>query len=244
MATPHIEAKEGDFAKVVLMPGDPKRAEWIASTFLKNAKLVTAVRGILGYTGELPDGSKVSVMASGMGIPSIGIYSHELFTSYGVEAIIRIGTIGSYSEKAPVRSLIIGQGACTNSNWPAQYNLRGGTYSAIADYELLETAVDAAKAGGFKFVVGNILSSDVFYDRYPESWKKWQSLGVLGVEMEAYGLYATAASCGKKALAICTVSDSFVDKAILTAQERQESLVEMVETALVVAEKYNACHSK
>src|SRR5574344_2158001 len=160
MPTPHIGAQNGDFAKVVLMPGDPKRAEWIAKNFLKDAKLVTQVRGIVGYTGTAADGSLVSVMASGMGMPSIGIYSHELFTSYGVEAIIRIGTIGALSKKVKLRDLVIGEGACTNSNWMGQHNLYDGTYSAIADYDLLEAAVSSARARSLPCHVGNILSSD------------------------------------------------------------------------------------
>ncbi len=244
MATPHIEAKEGDFAKIVLMPGDPKRAEWIANTFLKDVKLVNAVRGILGFTGKAPDGSLVSVMASGMGMPSIGIYSHELFTNYGVEAIIRIGTIGAYQENIKLKDILIGQGACTNSNWMGEYDLKGGTFSAISDYDMLSWAVDSARKNSFPAHIGNILSSDVFYGSNPEIWKKWQSLGVLGVEMEAYALYATAAKLHKKALAICTVSDSFCFKQILTSQERQEGLDNMVKVALDVAMKFNACHTK
>lgn len=244
MSTPHIEAKAGDFAKVVLMPGDPKRAEWIATTFLKEAKLVTSVRGILGFTGKAPDGSLVSVMASGMGMPSIGIYSHELYTSYGVEAIIRIGTIGAYQEGIELKDILIGQGACTNSNWMGEHSLYGGTFSAIADYDLLSWAVESARSNNFKNHVGNILSSDTFYGYRPEAWKKWANLGVMGVEMEAYALYATAAELKKKALAICTVSDSFLFKKILTPQERQEGLDNMVKIALDVAMKYNACHTK
>ncbi len=244
MATPHIEAKQGDFAKIVLMPGDPKRAEWIAKTFLTDAKLVTAVRGTLGFTGKAPDGSLVSVMASGMGMPSIGIYSHELFTEYGVEAIIRIGTIGAYQENIGLKDILIGQGACTNSNWMGEYDLKGGTFSAIADYDLLESAVDSARSNAFPAHIGNILSSDVFYGSDATSWKKWQNLGVLGVEMEAYALYATAAKLHKKALAICTVSDSFCFKQILTSKERQEGLDNMVKVALDVAMKFNACHTK
>lgn len=244
MSTPHIEAKEGDFAKIVLMPGDPKRAEWIATNFLKDAKLVNSVRGILGFTGKAPDGSLVSVMASGMGMPSIGIYSHELFSFYGVEAIIRIGTIGAYQPGIELKDLLIGEGACTNSNWMGEYGLNGGTFSAIADYDLLSYAVESARKNNFKAHIGNILSSDTFYGADPEGWKKWENLGVLGVEMEAYSLYATAAKLKKKALAICTVSDSFHFKKILTTQERQEGLVNMVNVALDVAMKFNACHTK
>lgn len=244
MPTPHIEAHMGDFGKVVLMPGDPKRAEWIANTFLKEPKLINSVRGALAFTGKAADGSVVSVMASGMGMPAIGIYSHELFTSYGVEAIIRIGTCGSYQENVKLRDLVIAEGASTNSNWMGEHSLYGGSFSAIADYELLSDAVEAAKAGGFAYHVGNIFSSDTFYDYRPDAWKKWANLGVLGVEMEAYALYAKAAELNKKALAICTVSDLFTGTSVLTREERQQGLRDMVMTALVVAEKYSACHQK
>jgi purine-nucleoside phosphorylase len=244
MATPHIGAEKGDFAKVVLMPGDPKRAQWIATTFLKNAKQVTAIRGILGFTGEAPDGSMVSVMASGMGMPSIGIYCHELFTSYGVEAIIRIGTCGAYQSQIKLKDLIIAEGACTDSNWMGEHSLYGGTFSAIADYDLLSSAVEGAKAGGFAYHVGNIFSSDTFYDYRPDAWKKWANLGVLGVEMETYALYEQAAELGKKALTICSVSDSFLSSDVLSAEERQQGLSAMVMVALVAAEKFNACLKK
>jgi purine-nucleoside phosphorylase len=244
MPTPHIEAHMGDFAKVVLMPGDPKRAEWIAKTFLKDPKLVNTVRGALAFTGTAPDGTPVSVMASGMGMPAIGIYSHELYTSYGVEAIIRIGTCGSYQESVKLRDIVIAEGASTNSNWMGEHSLYGGTFSAIADYDLLEAAVEAAKAGGFNYHVGNIFSSDIFYDYRPDAWKKWANLGVLGVEMEAFALYATAAELGKKALAICTVSDLFTGTNTMTHEERQEGLKNMVMVALVAAEKITACLKK
>jgi purine-nucleoside phosphorylase len=244
MPTPHIGAQNGDFAKVVLMPGDPKRAEWIAKTFLKDAKLVTEVRGIVGYTGKAPDGSLVSVMASGMGMPSIGIYCHELYTSYGVEAIIRIGTCGAYQKGIKLKDLIIAEGACTNSNWMGEHNLYDGTFSAIADYDLLSSAVEAAKAGKFAYHVGNIISSDTFYDYRPDAWKKWANLGVLGVEMETFALYEQAAELGKKALTVCSVSDSFITDGILSAEERQEGLSAMVMVALVAAEKFNACLKK
>lgn len=243
MSTPHNEAKLGDYAKVVLMPGDPKRAEWLAKNFLKNPRLVNSVRGALAYTGEAPDGSLVSVMASGMGMPSIGIYSHELYTHYGVEAIIRIGTCGAYNPNVKLKDVIIGVGACTDSNWSAQFNLLGGTFSAIADYGLVESAVASSREHGFRCHVGNICSSDVFYDTDPEAWKKWAALGVLGVEMEAYALYCNAAKLNKKALAICTVSDSFLNDDILSPEERQEGLTNMVTVALEVAMKYNKCQN-
>ena len=157
-----------------------------------------------------------------------------------MEAIIRIGTCGAFQKQTKLKDLIIAEGACTNSNWMGQHNLYGGSFSAIADYELLSAAVDAAKAGKFRFQVGNIVSSDTFYDYRPDTWKKWANLGALGVEMEAFALYEQAAELGKKALAICSVSDSFVNEGILTAEERQEGLSAMVMVALVTAEKFNA----
>ena len=235
MATPHINAKPNAFAKTVLMPGDPKRAQWIAETFLERCELVNDVRGILGYTGYTKNGKKVSVMASGMGLPSIGIYSHELFTAYGVESIIRIGTCGAYQENINVRDVLICQAASTDSNWASQFNLGGGSLSAIADYELLDRSVKAANAHGVKVQVGNILSSDVFYNADSGFWKRWAALGVMGVEMESYSLYITAARLGKKALCILTVSDHFLKKEILTSTERQNSLVQMIEIALDTA---------
>src|SRR5574344_2855042 len=174
--TPHIKAEKGDFANVVLMPGDPLRAKWIAETYLHDAKLVNEVRGILAYTGLTASGKRVSVMASGMGMPSIGIYCHELYTSFGVDAIIRIGTCGAFQKQTKLKDLIIAEGACTNSNWMGQHNLYGGSFSAIADYELLSSAVEAAKAGNFRYQVGNIVSSDTFYDYRPDTWKKWANL--------------------------------------------------------------------
>lgn len=244
MPTPHIEANLGDFAKVVLMPGDPKRAEWIAKEFLKDAKLVTSVRGILGYTGYGPEGTRVSVMASGMGMPSIGIYSHELFTHYGVEAIIRIGTMGTYQPEVALKDVIIAQGASTDSNWMGQYDLKGGTYSAISDFELLRYAYEASEETGSKCHVGNIVSCDIFYDHDPNTWKRWASLGILGVEMEAYALYEKAASLKKKALALCTVTDSFLGGEKLSSAERQNGLSKMVKVAIMTAERYNKCHMK
>lgn len=168
MSTAHIGAENGDFAKVVLMPGDPLRAKWIAENFLTDVKQVTAIRGILGFTGLTKGGKRVSVMASGMGIPSLGIYSHELYSFFGVEVIIRIGTIGAFLAETQLKDLIIAQGACTDSNWASQYEL-GGTFSAISDYGLLSSAVEAAKEKGFRYQVGNVLSSDFFYTYQPNS---------------------------------------------------------------------------
>ena len=234
MPTPHINAKPGDFAKTVLMPGDPLRAKFIAETFLENPRLVTSVRNVLGYTGTYK-GKEVSVMASGMGMPSIGIYCHELYTQYGVETIIRVGSCGAYQEHINVRDIIVAQGACTNSNWQHQYGL-SGSLSAIADFELVKNSYEYAKSKGYRVHVGNILSSDIFYNDQPEVWKKWAQLGCLGVEMESYALYTTAASLGKKALCVLTVSDHFIKPEITTSEERQNSFTQMMEVALEVAE--------
>lgn len=238
MPSPHINAKEGDFGKVVLMPGDPLRAKWIAETFLKDAKLVTDVRGILGYTGYTESGKRMSVMASGMGMPSIGIYSHELYEHFGVEAIIRIGTCGSYQSYANLFDVLIATTVSTDSNWMSQYQLNG-TFSAGADFELASNAVEEAKKMNIPYHAGNILSADVFYDPDPENWKKWAKLNVLGVEMESYALYANAAVMNKKALCLLTVTDNFLkpqDKA--TVEQRQKGLSTMVSLAIKVAEKY------
>lgn len=236
MATPHINAKEGAFAKTVLMPGDPRRAEWIANTFLTKVERVTDVRNIFGYTGYTKDGKRVSVMASGMGLPSIGIYSHELYTSYGVEQIIRIGTCGTYQPHIKLFDVLVCAGACTDSNWAGQFNLNG-TFSAISDFELTRRAYEAYKNANVNVHVGNILSADVFYDDDPNMWKKWARLGVMGVEMESYALYVTAAKLQKKALCLLTVTDSFIDKeAKATVEQRQEGLVKMVEHALTLVD--------
>lgn len=238
MPTPHISAQKGDFAKVVLMPGDPLRTQWIADTFLHDVKLVSQVRGVFGYTGYTKSGKKISLMASGMGMPSIGIYSHELFTEYGVETIMRIGTCGSYQPDINLGDVIIAQGSCTDSNWMAEYRLNNGVYSAIATFEVLECAVNQARAKGKKVFVGNVLAADHFYNNDPEIWKKWANLGVLAVEMESYALYATAAELKKKALTILTVSDSFCKPGVLTPEQRQSGLVDMTEIAIAVAEDF------
>jgi len=232
MATPHNSAKLGDFAKTVLMPGDPLRAKFIAETFLKDAKLVNNVRGIHGYTGTY-EGTPVSVMASGMGMPSIGIYSHELYTQYGVENIMRIGSAGAISPKLKLRDVVAAQGACTNSNFAHQYKLPG-TFAPIADFTLLETAVSVAREMGVEMPVGNLLSSDTFYDA-SNSTMDWSKMGVLAVEMEAAALYMTAASLGKRALAICSISDSIVTGEELSAEDRQNTFTTMMEIALKTA---------
>ena len=222
----------GDFAKTVLMPGDPLRAKFIAETFLKDAKLVNNVRGIHGYTGTY-EGVPVSVMASGMGMPSIGIYSHELYSQYGVENIMRIGSAGAISPKLKLRDVVAGQGACTNSNFAHQFELHG-TFAPIADFTLLETAVGVAREMGVEMPVGNLLSSDTFYDA-SGSTMKWGEMGVLAVEMEAAALYMTAAKLGKRALAICSISDSLVTGEELDAEARQNTFTTMMEIALKTA---------
>ena len=233
MSTPHIKAEKGDFAPTVLMPGDPLRAKFIAENFLEDYKLVNEVRGMLGYTGKYK-GKEVSVMGSGMGIPSIGIYSYELFDQYGVENIIRVGSCGAYTDKVRVRDVILVQAACTNSNFAAQYGLNG-TFAPIADFDLLLAAKKAADGMGIKTAVGNIFSSDVFYEG-GEGWKKWAEMGVLGVEMESAALYMNAAKLGKKALTILTVSDHFVIKGEdTTSEEREKSFTDMMKIALEIA---------
>ncbi len=233
MATPHIAAEKGDFAKTVLMPGDPLRAAFIAQNYLENAVLVNNVRGIQGYTGEYK-GKRVSVMASGMGQPSIGIYSYELFNFFDVENIIRVGTCGSYSPELHARDIIIAMGACTNGNYAAQYHLPG-TFSPIADFNLVRRAAEECEKLGVNYRVGNIFSSDTFYED-DNSGMTWAKMGVLGVEMESAALYCNAARAGKKALCICTVSDSFVyPEEITTPEERQNSFTKMMEVALNIA---------
>ena len=232
--TPHITAKEGDFAKTVLMPGDPKRAKFIADNFLENAVLVNDVRGVQGYTGYYK-GKRVSVMASGMGMPSIGIYSYELFNFYGVENIIRVGSAGALHKDLHIRDVVLGQAACTNSNYVSQYELPGN-YAPIASYKLLRRAAETAEKMGLHYMVGNVLSSDTFYDDSMGTMK-WAKMGVLAVEMEAAALYMNAARAGKNALCICTISDHIAnDEPETTAEERQTSFTAMMELALEVAE--------
>lgn len=231
--TPHINAKEGDFAKTVLMPGDPLRAKYIAETYLENPRLVTSVRNMFGYTGTYK-GKEISVMGSGMGMPSIGIYSYELFNFYGVENIIRIGSAGAYSDKLKVMDIVIGMGACTNSNYAHQFNLKG-SFAPIADYELMQKAINIANEKGTHVVVGNILSSDPFYDADPTARDRWKEMGVLCVEMEAAALYMNAARAGKKALCILTISDHLYTGEALSAEERQVNFAQMMEIALELA---------
>ncbi len=231
--TPHITAKYGDFAETVLMPGDPLRAKFIAENFLQDAVLVNNVRGVNGYTGYYK-GKRVSVMASGMGQPSIGIYSYELFNFYGVKNIIRVGSCGAFDKDLHARDIVIAMGACTNGNYAMQYGLPG-TFCPIADFDLVRKAVDACEKANVKYKVGNIFSSDIFYNESGADMK-WANMGVLGVEMESAALYCNAARAGKKALCICTVSDSFVyPEENTTAEERQNSFTKMMEIALEIA---------
>ena len=237
MPTPHNEALKGDIAKVVLMPGDPNRAKWIVDNFLHDVKLVNQVRGIVCYTGLTKNNKRISVMSSGMCHPSIGIYSHELYTEYDVEVIIRVGTCGSYQPNINLKDVLVCQGACTDSNWMSQYGLNG-TFSAIASYDVLEEAVSVLKKHNYPYHVGNIFAADVFYDVDKDLWKRWARLGVMGVEMESYALYVNAAYLGKKALTLLTVTDNFVKEGRLTAQERQTGLFNMIDIAVETAEKF------
>ena len=230
--TPHIAAKLGDFANTVLMPGDPLRSKFIAENFLTDAVLVNNVRGVQGYTG-LYNGKRVSVMASGMGIPSIGIYSYELYNFYNVQNIIRIGSAGAMQPDIKLRSLVFAQGACTNSNYAHQVEMPG-TIAPIASFDLLRNAVETAGKLPYDYKVGNVLSSDTFYDDGKGS-AVWKKMGVLAVEMESAALYLNAARAGKKALCICTISDNLLTGEELSADDRQNSFREMMRLALEIA---------
>lgn len=236
--TPHINLKDDNigFGKTVLMPGDPLRAKYIAENFLTDAVLVNGVRGVNGYTGYYK-GVKVSVMASGMGMPSIGIYSYELYKFFGVQNIIRVGSAGAINEKVKVRDIVIGMGACTNSNFPSQYNMNG-TIAPICDYELLSTAKQIADGKKLNVHIGNLYSSDTFYDdSFPSA--NWGKMGCLAVEMEAAALYCTAMRYGMRALAICTVSDILYPPfTALEADEREKTFTQMMELALDCAVEY------
>lgn len=234
MATLHNTAAKGDFAKTVLMPGDPLRAKFIAETYLENPRLVNNVRGIQGYTGVYK-GKEVSVMASGMGMPSIGIYSHELYAEYGVENIIRVGSAGLLQPFLKVRSIVAGMSAYSNSNYGAQFGFKGNL-APCASFQLLEKAVAAAQRMGVEMPVGPIYSTDAFYDETkPSPAQVLQELGVLAVEMEAYALYLNAARAGKNALALLTISDNPFTGESLTPQEVRETFTQMMEIALEIA---------
>ncbi len=234
MQTPHIANPEPrGFAKTVLMPGDPKRSRWIAETFLTDPVLINDVRGVQGYTGCYK-GHPVSVMASGMGIPSIGIYSHELFNFFGVDNIIRVGSAGGIGEGVKLRDVLLAMGANTNSAYAGQFGVRG-TLSATCSFELLQAAVKAAESSGIAVKVGNLLSSDTFYDAEENALRPWAKMGTLAVEMEAAGLYYNAMAAGKRALCICTVSDLPFTGEGCSAQERQETFSDMIRLALETA---------
>ena len=234
ISTPHIGLPEGEsFAKTVLMPGDPLRAKKIAETFLENPVLINNIRGIQGYNGTYK-GHKVSVMASGMGMPSIGIYSYELYNFFGVENIIRVGSAGGINPDVKLRDIVAGIGANTNSNFGAQYGLTG-TIAPTCSYELLTAAVDSAETLGLSIKVGNLFSSDTFYDDDPDSLNKWGKVGSLAVEMEAAALYMTAMKAGKRALAICTISDIPATGEGCSAEERQNTFTDMMKIALETA---------
>ena len=227
--TPHIGAREGEIADKVIMAGDPLRAKFMAETFLSNPVQYNAVRGMLGYTGEYK-GKRVSVQGHGMGMPSIGIYTYELYNFYGVKRIIRTGSAGAYHPDLQLGDVVLGMGACTDSNYADQYNLPG-VYAPIADFGLVSAAVAKAEAMGINYKVGNILSSDVFYGDDAERWHQWQKMGVLAVEMEAAALYMNAARSGNEALCICTISDSLVHGTACSAEQRQTSFTNMMEIA-------------
>jgi purine-nucleoside phosphorylase len=232
--TAHNNAKLGDIAETILLPGDPLRAKFIAETFLENPVMYNTVRGMYGYTGYYK-GKKISVQGSGMGIPSIGIYSYELIHFYGVKNLIRLGSAGAINGDLKVHDIVIGMGACTDSNYANQYNLPG-TFAPIASYNLLKKAVDVANSQGTKVTVGNIVSNDVFYsDAGLDNLAKWKKMGVLAVEMEAAALYMNASRAGVNALCILTISDCPFTGEECSAHERQVAFTKMMEIALELA---------
>lgn len=233
MKTFHIEAAPGQIAETVLMPGDPLRAKYIAEHYLSNVICYSQVRGMNGYTGTY-QGKRVSVQGSGMGIPSMGIYSYELFHQFGVETIIRVGTCGAVNREVEVGELILAMGCSTNSNFPAQYHLPGN-FAPMADFGLLERAAETAREMKVKFRVGNVFSSDVFYEDQAGEKGKWEKMGVLAQEMESLSLYCTAARAGKKALALLTVGSSIHSSRALSNEEREQNLDTMISCALKLA---------
>ena len=233
MATPHIGANKGDIAETILLPGDPLRAKYIAETFLENVVQYNNIRGMLGFTGTYK-GKKVSVQGTGMGVPSIGIYAHELIAEFGVKNLIRIGTAGSYQENVKIRDVVLAMSASTDS---AINKLRfnGADYAPTANAEMLFKAHEIAKQKGLNVKAGNVLTSDTFYGDDPNAWKKWAKFGVLCVEMETAQLYTTAAKLGANALTLLTISDSFITHEVTSAEERQTTFNEMIEVALETA---------
>lgn len=233
MATAHIQAEKGEIAETILLPGDPLRAKFIAETYLENITQFNAVRNMFGYTGTYK-GKRISVMGTGMGAPSIGIYSYELIHFFGVKNLIRVGSCGAYDPSLELYDIILGMGASTNSNFAHQYNLPG-TLSATASWDLLYKAKKISEEKNIDVVVGNILTSDIFYNDTANVYEKWSKMGILAVEMEAYALYCNAAAAGVNALTILTVSDSLVKKMETTAIEREKSFTQMMEIALELA---------
>ena len=231
--TPHIGAKLGEIAKTVLMPGDPLRAKFIAENFLEDVVQFNSVRNMLGYTGTY-QGKRISVMGAGMGMPSMGIYSYELFNFYDVDNIIRIGTAGSLNKNVKLRDVVIALGASTDSNYASQYCLPG-TFAPIATFDLVNNAVQAAKEKNINAVVGNILSSDTFYCADKTALDKWIKMGIIAVEMEAAALYMNATEAGKNALCLLTISDCPLTGESLSAEDRQSGFTEMMEIALEIA---------
>ena len=229
MSTPHLQGNAGDYAPVVLMPGDPLRAKFIAETYLENVRCVNELRGMLGFTGTY-QGVPVSVQGSGMGQPSIGIYSYELYNFFGVQSIIRIGSAGGIDDAVQLRDIVLGMGISTNSHYAAQYNLPG-TIAPVASFRLLRAAAETADARGIPVRVGNLFSSDLFYDD-ADSLAEWRKMGVLAVEMESVALYLNAARAGKEALTICTISDCPLRKEYTSAEERQTGFTQMMDLAL------------
>ncbi|MBQ9668847.1 MAG: purine-nucleoside phosphorylase [Prevotella sp.] len=231
MSTPHISARKGDIAESVIMAGDPLRAKFMAEHFLDNPQQFNNVRGMLGFTGTR-QGRRISVMGHGMGIPSIGIYSYELYHFYDVQTIIRVGSAGSLTRELNLGDLVLAMGACTNSNYAAQYELPG-TYAPIADFQLLRRAADVCDERGYNYRVGNVYSSDVFYSENAHN-DKWIKMGVLAVEMEAPALYMNAARAGRRALTICTISDHILTGEETTPEERQTSFTRMMDVAFSI----------
>ncbi|SEM93062.1 purine-nucleoside phosphorylase [Prevotella sp. ne3005] len=226
--TPHIGAKFGEIAETVIMAGDPLRAKFMAEKYLENPVEFNHVRGMFGFTGTY-HGKRVSVMGHGMGMPSIGIYTYELYNFYGVKTIIRVGSAGSINMDLHVGDIAIAMGACTNSNYVNQYELPG-TYAPIADFTLVRGAAEACERFGYNYMVGNVLSSDTFYSDNPQN-DKWMKMGVLAVEMEIAALYMNAARAGKRALGICTISDHILTGEATTAEERQTTFTHMMDVA-------------
>lgn len=231
--TPHLEAKTGDIAETVLMPGDPLRAKFIAETFLSNTVQYNSVRGMLGFTGEYK-GKRISVQGSGMGVPSMGIYSYELYKFYEVENIIRIGTAGAMHDDLKIKDIVLAIGACTNSNYASQYMLNG-TFAPISDFLMLETAVKCVREKNVNFMVGNVLTSDTFYSADDAAAQAWKRMGVLAIEMECAALFMNAAYLRKRALGILTISDHIFREESASAEERRVSFTEMMEVALETA---------